>query len=96
MSWRESAACQNLDTELFFVDYGWVGRPPRSLKKEREAALAVCAPCPVRAECLGYALDVGASRDFGVWGGTTRYQRVEIRQTRSRSRLVLGGPVESG
>ncbi len=94
--WRSSAACLDLDSELFFVDYGWVGRPPRSLKKEREAALAICEPCPVKAECLGYALGSGASHDFGVWGGTTRYQRVELRQSQSRSRLVLSGPVGSG
>jgi WhiB family redox-sensing transcriptional regulator len=34
--------------------------------------LAFCKRCPVRAECLQYALDNG---EHGVWGGTTDKQR---------------------
>lgn len=96
MSWRDSAACREVDPEIFFVDYGWVGRPPGTLKKQREAALAVCQPCPVKVECLEDALAAPATRDYGVWGGTTRYQRVALRQTRNRSSVVLVGSVRNG
>ncbi|MFO7701064.1 MAG: WhiB family transcriptional regulator, partial [Acidimicrobiia bacterium] len=36
-------------------------------------ALAVCAACPVRVECLGHAL--ATNERFGVWGGTTEKER---------------------
>jgi WhiB family redox-sensing transcriptional regulator len=40
-------------------------------------AKAVCAACPVRIDCLGYALETG--QDAGVWGGTSEKERREIR-----------------
>jgi len=43
-------------------------------------AKAVCAYCPVRADCLGYALATG--QDAGVWGGTTEDERRQIRSAR--------------
>jgi WhiB family transcriptional regulator, redox-sensing transcriptional regulator len=36
-------------------------------------AKAICAACPVKAECLGYALALGI-RD-GIWGGTVPEER---------------------
>lgn len=39
-----------------------------------------CRTCPVRAECLEYALDIGA---VGIWGGTTTEQRRQIRARRA-------------
>jgi WhiB family transcriptional regulator, redox-sensing transcriptional regulator len=38
-----------------------------------EAAKSVCEGCPVRVECLEYALE--AEEEFGVWGGTTPAER---------------------
>jgi hypothetical protein len=40
-------------------------------------ALAICAECPVRAECLAYAVERGER--FGVWGGMTARQRRRLR-----------------
>ena len=40
---------------------------------ENAAALAICAGCSVRKECLQHALD--NDERFGVWGGTTERQR---------------------
>jgi hypothetical protein len=60
--WRDHAACKGL-TSLFFTERG---------ESTREAK-AVCAGCPVRAECMAFAVD-NAER-FGVWGGTTERQR---------------------
>jgi WhiB family transcriptional regulator, redox-sensing transcriptional regulator len=49
------------------------------------AAQAICAECPVKAECLEYAL---ADRvDHGVWGGTSERQRRRILRQRRRSQL---------
>jgi WhiB family redox-sensing transcriptional regulator len=41
-----------------------------------EPALAICARCPVRAECLD------AADDDGIWGGTTAVERKPRRATR--------------
>lgn len=45
-------------------------------KSEAQAALAVCAACPVREECLAHALDT--NERFGIWGGTTEKERREL------------------
>jgi WhiB family redox-sensing transcriptional regulator len=44
------------------------------------AERAVCASCPVREECLAYAL---ADKDLvGMWGGTTERERREMRRSK--------------
>ena len=50
--WREHAACRDADPDMFFE------------AAHRDAAQALCARCPVTAECL-------ASRGGceGMWGG---------------------------
>ncbi|MFC4950728.1 WhiB family transcriptional regulator [Pseudonocardia sp. GCM10023141] len=46
-------------------------------------AKAVCARCPVTAECLGWALASG--QDSGVWGGLTDAERRDLRARRAAS-----------
>jgi WhiB family redox-sensing transcriptional regulator len=72
--WRHRAACRDNDPELFFPvsDMG-----PGARQAER--AKAVCARCPVRAQCLEYALDNGL--DHGIYGGTTESERRTLRRT---------------
>lgn len=60
--WMTQAACLDVDPELFF--------PVES--KDTDSAVAICGTCPVRAECLAYAIDLGVE---GVWGGLTQRQR---------------------
>lgn len=60
----EEAACRNEDLELFFA----VG------DGREEEAKAVCRRCPVRWECLTYALET--RQRHGVWGGLTPDERV--------------------
>jgi WhiB family redox-sensing transcriptional regulator len=45
-----------------------------------EAAQAVCTRCPVRVECLEYALT--NRLDHGVWGGASERQRHRILRRR--------------
>jgi len=47
---------------------------------EREAAIKTCMGCPVRQECLEYALDNEASPTLriGIWGGTIPKERAEL------------------
>jgi WhiB family redox-sensing transcriptional regulator len=42
-------------------------------------AVAVCGQCPVRADCLDYALITESHRDRGIWGGLTHKQRTGLR-----------------
>ncbi|MFV1989341.1 MAG: WhiB family transcriptional regulator [Acidimicrobiales bacterium] len=50
-----------------------------------EKARKVCATCPMKTQCLEYAL---ANRvDHGVWGGTSERQRRRILKSR---RLAAG------
>jgi WhiB family transcriptional regulator, redox-sensing transcriptional regulator len=71
-AWRSDAACLDEDPELFFPE----GESER-YQRQIEAALEVCAACPVSAECLDYALD--ADQRTGIWGGTTAEHRRRIR-----------------
>ncbi|OLT18159.1 transcription factor WhiB [Pseudonocardia sp. CNS-139] len=72
--WRLRAACRDEDPELFFP-VSATGPGARQIAR----AKAVCARCPVRAECLAYALDEGLAH--GVFGGTTEDERRALRRT---------------
>lgn len=53
------AACRTADPDLFFPDPGDTGAEAQ--------ALAVCAGCPVRAQCYARAVENGER--WGIWGG---------------------------
>jgi WhiB family transcriptional regulator, redox-sensing transcriptional regulator len=79
--WRMLAACQSIDPELFFP----VSASGKSLEQVT-AAKAVCAACPVRRECLAFALRTG--QVHGIWGGRTveeRHQALREEDNRTRS-----------
>ena len=87
MTWRSEAACRGVDSEVFFPH---AGRPRgRVLKESKTGALRMCAGCGVTMACLEYALRTPGSQDFGIWGGTTAIQRVELRQTRNQHQPLL-------
>jgi len=79
------AACAGMDPSIFV--------PRRGMSVSE--AKAVCAGCPVTAECLAYALaDPGLE---GVWGGTSSSKRVIMRRASPVVRepvacVVCGGP----
>ena len=79
MSWRDEAACRGMDVQLFFGPDGeaW---PERKIRENK--AKAVCASCPVRARCLGYAL--GNSIRYGIWGGLDEEERAREQRRRAR------------
>lgn len=76
--WRESAECRTVDPDLFFP----IGSTGPALV-QIEDAKSVCRRCPVRQECLDWALDTGQS--IGVWGGKSEAERRTLRR-RIRSR----------
>ncbi len=68
--WRADAACSGADASLFF--------PCGEDEALAQAAKAVCAVCPVREECLQYALATNQSE--GVWGGMSAGDRRRLRR----------------
>ena len=70
MSWEDHAACAGMDTDLFFPREN-IGGPARgrgvSGEKDRmRQAMQACQRCPVRQECLMFAIE---HNEWGVWGG---------------------------
>jgi WhiB family transcriptional regulator, redox-sensing transcriptional regulator len=57
-----------LDVEAFFPEKGGSTRE----------AKRVCTTCPVRAECLEYAL--GNDERFGIWGGLSERERRRLKR----------------
>jgi WhiB family transcriptional regulator, redox-sensing transcriptional regulator len=75
LDWQSRAACLNTDMDLMFPE------PPgadgkKTYVRQVAAAKRVCGYCPVRRECLGYAL--ANDEMYGVWGGKTRRERLRI------------------
>ena len=68
--WRERAVCKHHDSEL------WFAQDHHSQAK----AIAVCQTCPVRNECLEFALE---HDERGVWGGQSERGRRRIISKRS-------------
>jgi WhiB family transcriptional regulator, redox-sensing transcriptional regulator len=70
-NWWDEAACRGQDASFFFAPSYF---EKRGEKLAREAvAKSFCTRCPVRDECLEFALE---SRDpHGVWGGMNEMER---------------------
>ncbi|MGW8953953.1 WhiB family transcriptional regulator [Streptomyces sp. NPDC055709] len=69
--WRQRGACTGKDTNLFFAEHRSSGQ---------EEALRICESCPVRTECLAYALD--ERFPYGIFGGTTPTWRRDLLRRR--------------
>ena len=62
--WMAQALCAQIDPDLWYPDPGDA--------HAAQTAAAVCHTCPVRADCLDYAMATEAQQDrHGVWGGLT-------------------------
>jgi hypothetical protein len=59
-----------------------VSGPAQAARREAAGAIAVCAGCPVRGECLELALRSWTIGQHGVWGGTVPAEREELRAGR--------------
>jgi WhiB family redox-sensing transcriptional regulator len=58
--------------------------PANGNRAGAQRAKAICGLCPVRQECLEWALQV--NEEHGVWGGTTPLERRKIRRDRAQDR----------
>jgi WhiB family redox-sensing transcriptional regulator len=70
-SWRREALCRSQPLAIFFPIRGQSDKP----------GLAVCAPCPVRPECLAEA--IAESLEHGIRGGMTGQARVAARKAQA-------------
>lgn len=75
--WHRQAKCRGLDPDLFFPTPG----------ASAAGAKAVCATCPVKAECY----EAGRFEHFGVWGGTTRRERQVANKGHTDGRVPVRG-----
>lgn len=66
LSWQDHGRCRQVaDPDLFM--------PEDDDSTRQAAAKLVCQDCPVRTQCLAYAL--AHQEPFGIWGGTTPRER---------------------
>ena len=85
IGWQFRAACRGEESALFFAP-NYFER--REQKEAREAkAKAICVRCPVRAECLEYALRI--REPHGIWGGLNELERRALLRSRG-DRLQAG------
>lgn len=81
--WARDAACAGTDPDRWFPGKGANLKP----------AKAVCAGCPVRQECLEYALAWNIAD--GIWGGLSARERRGL-GPRRRARRLHGTPASYG
>lgn len=76
-AWMAYAACAGMDPELWFP----VSAEPQDgfAAGRLRLALATCARCAVREECLACAV---RTRQRGIWGGMTEGERRTSRRCR--------------
>jgi WhiB family redox-sensing transcriptional regulator len=70
-NFTDSANCVGIDVNMFFTEDG------SSTFQEENFLKRTCAACPVKSECLDYALNHAV---LGWWGGTSEYQRKQLRK----------------
>lgn len=82
--WRSRAACRGSEPEAFFP----TATEGAELARAEAAAKRICTGCPVRAECLAWAMEV---LPFGIAGGLSEAERAERRRaTRAPRRRGVG------
>lgn len=93
MVWQNEGSCytQHVPTDLFFLDERDELNPD---------AIALCDQCPVRVQCLDYALKNRIND--GIWGGTTgldrrtsRFSLPRVLARLSKNRARVSGAVRA-
>jgi WhiB family transcriptional regulator, redox-sensing transcriptional regulator len=80
IGWQYQAACRGEDSELFFAPNYFEKKEEKDAREAR--AKVICARCPVRDECLEYAL---RNREpHGIWGGLNELERKALIRDRER------------
>ena len=72
--WQQRGLCRANDSEIFFPPAHFEHKPEREAREAK--AKAICAGCPVRVDCLTWALAV--REPYGVWGGASEGDRKQM------------------
>jgi WhiB family redox-sensing transcriptional regulator len=64
--WTADAICAQVGEDFWHPERGGITDDTRAAKR-------VCLSCPVKQECLDYALE--RDEPFGIWGGLTARER---------------------
>lgn len=80
--WRKFRACKGLPTAIFFP----------MTKGIAQKTIVVCEGCPVKWDCLNYAVANGI--EYGIWGGTTERQRLPL--IRAHQKLCGRPTIDTG
>jgi WhiB family redox-sensing transcriptional regulator len=77
--WVHEAACADVPFKDFWHPSSEDGRDP---KAEADYAKKICRGCPVRDECLEWAMDVGPALAQGILGGVSEDERRKMWRSR--------------
>ena len=77
VAWQTNAPCASADFDFI---------PDVETDEGVIEAQQWCRTCDVRTKCLAWAMLHGAE---GYWGGTTTYQRAQLRRVRTRAKCPL-------
>lgn len=72
VTWMDDALCTEIGPEHFF---------PEPAGASTVRARKVCADCPVREQCLEFAL--ANNEAHGIWGGLMQTERAKLRKGRA-------------
>jgi WhiB family redox-sensing transcriptional regulator len=79
VDWQQDAECRGADANLFFAPTHQETKEERAVREGQ--AKSVCARCPVREQCLRFAL---ATREpHGIWGGLNEIERRHMLERRA-------------
>ena len=77
--WQLRAVCRGPDAVLFFPPSHFERKEEKEEREQR--AKAICRICPVRRECLEYALRI--REPHGIWGGLNEMERKAMLSVRA-------------
>lgn len=84
--WYDNAACRNKDPRIFFPEQGCISRFGKDICNGN--AEQFIDPCPVRTQCLAWALDT--NEEYGVWGGMDERERWQLKKAEGKHICVCG------
>ena len=67
--WKENGTCRQTDPELWFAD---------TSRRTKARAATICGSCPVRRQCLAWALVF--DEEYGIWGGLDATERLPLQR----------------
>lgn len=94
--WRDRGACAGKPNHWFFppgesFDFRRKKKAKPDVEELEAKAIAVCADCPVIAECRAWGV---AHEAYGVWGGLTSRARAQLRH-KAGLHIEIGGSDET-